>query len=96
MGDIRRIHVFVSGRVQGVFYRASTRDEALRIGGIVGWVHNLWDGRVEVLAEGDESQIDRLLKWLAKGPPAARVDHLEVADEPPQNDLSGFSVRYDG
>ncbi len=92
----RRVRVFISGKVQGVFFRASTRDEALRIGGITGWVRNLWDGRVEVLAEGDESQIDRLLEWLAKGPPAARVDHLETARETPKNDLSEFRVRYFG
>ena len=76
---------FVSGRVQGVFFRASTRHEAEQLG-VTGYVRNLFDGRVEVLACGAKASVDDLCAWLAKGPPHAEVCNLscEVAtDEPP-------------
>ncbi len=81
---------FVSGRVQGVFFRASTRDEAKRLG-ISGYARNLRDGRVEVLACGSAQALDELERWLAGGPPAASVTTVErrpAADEPPV----GFST----
>ncbi len=70
------IRCHVSGRVQGVFYRASTRREALRLG-ISGWARNLPDGRVEVLACGEEEALEALLAWLREGPPHARVEEVE-------------------
>lgn len=66
----------VSGRVQGVFYRASTREQALRLG-LSGSAVNLADGRVEVIAEGAPEAIDALERWLHEGPSAARVDQVE-------------------
>lgn len=66
----------ISGRVQGVFFRASTRNEALRLG-LTGHARNLADGRVEVLAVGDAAAIETLGKWLWRGPPAAHVTHVE-------------------
>jgi acylphosphatase len=78
----------VSGRVQGVFYRASTREQALRLG-LAGSAVNLPDGRVEVRAEGDAAALDQLENWLHHGPPAARVDAVErLPDEP--CGLTGF------
>lgn len=79
---------FVTGRVQGVFFRASTRNEALRLG-ITGYARNLADGRVEVLAAGDGSVLDELERWLRHGPPGARVDGLAREDMPEQV-LQGF------
>lgn len=70
---------FVAGRVQGVFFRASTRNEALRLG-IAGYAKNLVDGRVEVLASGDAAALDELEAWLHRGPPGARVDALARED----------------
>jgi acylphosphatase len=67
---------FVSGRVQGVFFRASTRNEALRLG-LVGYARNLADGRVEVLAQGEAVALTGLEAWLRQGPPMARVDALQ-------------------
>lgn len=67
---------FVSGRVQGVFFRAGTRGQA-RVLGLRGHARNLADGRVEVLAVGDEAAIERLAQWLRQGPPQARVDRVE-------------------
>jgi acylphosphatase len=66
----------ISGRVQGVFYRASTREQALRLG-LRGSAVNRPDGRVEVLAEGEAAALDELERWLHRGPPAARVDAVE-------------------
>lgn len=63
----------VSGRVQGVFYRASTRERALALG-LSGYAKNLPDGRVEVVASGSDADIDALEQWLRQGPPGARVD----------------------
>lgn len=67
---------FVSGHVQGVFFRASTREQAQRLG-LRGHARNLHDGRVEVLAVGDADAIDALERWLHHGPPMARVDAVE-------------------
>ena len=67
---------FVAGRVQGVCFRAGTRQEALRLG-LRGYARNLADGRVEVLAAGDEAALEELATWLRQGPPLARVEALE-------------------
>jgi acylphosphatase len=69
----------VSGKVQGVFFRASTREQALQLG-LRGHARNLADGRVEVLAEGDERALDALERWLHVGPPMARIESVERGD----------------
>jgi acylphosphatase len=69
----------VSGKVQGVFFRASTREQALKLG-LRGYAKNLPDGRVEVLAEGDERALDALERWLHVGPPMARIESVERGD----------------
>jgi acylphosphatase len=81
----------VSGKVQGVWFRASTRDEALRLG-LRGHARNLEDGRVEVLAVGDAVSIDALAGWLRHGPPLARVDRLERCEAGEGDAGSGFIV----
>jgi acylphosphatase len=81
----------VTGRVQGVFFRASTRERALKLG-LRGHAKNLADGRVEVLAEGDASAIDALERWLHIGPPMARVESVERGDAGVA-DVAGFIVR---
>lgn len=78
----------VSGRVQGVFYRASTREQALALG-LAGHARNRADGSVEVLASGSTQALDALEQWLHQGPPAARVDAVEREDLPEQA-LHGF------
>jgi len=82
----------VSGRVQGVFFRASTREQALRLG-LSGHARNLHDGRVEVVACGDAAALDLLAQWLAHGPPAARVKTLEREPLPESDAVTGFAVR---
>ncbi|MGX2040078.1 acylphosphatase [Methylocaldum sp. MU1018] len=88
----RRVHVFVSGLVQGVFFRAATCERALALG-INGWVRNLPDGRVEILAEGASDRIAEFLNWCANGPPRAKVDFLDVIEEMPTADFTTFEVR---
>jgi len=85
------IHCLVSGRVQGVWYRASTREQAKKLG-ITGWVRNLPDGKVEVLAFGQREQLDKLLMWLKRGPELAKVTDVQIK-EIPWEVHEGFSTR---
>jgi len=81
-----RAHAVIHGHVQGVFYRASTQDQARQLA-LVGFVRNLAEGAVELEAEGSRSSVDKLLDWCRKGPPAARVDQVEVTwIDPTRND----------
>lgn len=89
----RRVHITVSGRVQGVFFRANTQEVAQRLG-LVGYVRNLPDGRVEVVAEGDEEALRKLIDWCHEGPSLARVERVEVRWENPTGEFSGFHIRY--
>lgn len=73
----------VSGRVQGVCYRAGTREQAVALG-LLGHARNLPDGRVEVVAEGDAAALDALERWLWQGPPAAQVGAVERTEQPEQ------------
>lgn len=88
-----RLHIYVSGRVQGVFYRSNTRRRALELG-LTGWVRNLPDGRVEAVVEGEEDQVDRLVQWCRRGPRSAVVTGLEVERETPTGEFEAFRVRF--
>jgi len=89
----RRVHLIISGRVQGVFFRAETYHKALQLG-IAGWVRNTPKGHVEAVFEGDEERLRNILSWCRLGPPSAAVS--EVVDE--WSDFKGefntFSIRY--
>ncbi|MBS3760871.1 acylphosphatase [Halodesulfurarchaeum sp.] len=89
--DRTRVHVFVSGTVQGVFYRATTRDQA-RKRGVDGWVKNLDDGRVEAVFEGPEAALDSMIEWCHEGSPAASVTDVSVSIEEPMG-LDGFEIK---
>ncbi len=93
MADKARIHVLIEGRVHGVYFRASTRDEARALG-LAGWVRNLADGRVEALFEGERQVLEIMLAWCRQGPPHAYVDHLEVEWQPYLGDLADFRLVY--
>ncbi len=90
---MRRAHVFISGRVQGVGFRAFTRYQALPLG-LTGWVKNLRDGRVEAIIEGPAEKVGALLLKLRTGPASARVERLQVEDEPYQGQFKTFEVRF--
>jgi acylphosphatase len=92
MADRARVHLLVSGLVQGVAFRASTVDEARRLG-LAGWVRNLPDGRVEAEAEGQRDRLEALVRWCHRGPPAARVDRVEADWRSFGGDLGPFSAR---
>ncbi len=87
-----RVHLFVSGLVQGVFFRQSTVDEARRLG-VAGWVRNLPDGRVEVEAEGERAAVEALVGFCRRGPPAAEVERVEETWSAPRGDLFSFVAR---
>lgn len=87
-----RAHVLISGRVQGVCFRAYTVDEAAAAD-IVGWVRNRPDGRVEAVFEGGKSAVEAMIAWCHKGPPAARVNGVEVVWGEPKGE-QGFGIRY--
>ncbi len=88
---MRRVRLLVSGRVQGVWFRDSCREEAERLG-VSGWARNLPDGSVEVVAEGGRDAVDGLVAWCRAGPPRARVTDVEVRAEPLEG-LAGFTAR---
>lgn len=88
-----RVHLFIDGRVQGVFYRAFTRNVASGLG-LNGWVRNLYDGRVEAVFEGDRTLIEQAVLECKKGPPGSWVRDVDVTWEDYSGDLRGFEVRY--
>lgn len=75
--SMKRVHVIITGRVQGVFFRAHTRDCAVRLG-LTGWVKNMPDGGVEAVAEGEEAELEKFAAWCRKGPPSAHVAEVKV------------------
>ncbi|MEM2281715.1 MAG: acylphosphatase [Candidatus Bathyarchaeia archaeon] len=88
-----RAHVFVSGRVQGVFFRYETRREA-KMYGVKGWVRNLPDGRVEAVFEGEEEAVKQLIEFCRRGPPGAKVKGVEVRWEDYTGEFKDFEIRY--
>lgn len=93
MADKKRIHVIVEGRVQGVFFRANTRDEAVRLG-LAGWVRNRRDGSVEAVVEGDGTAVEKMEQWFQKGSPHSQVEKVKVTEAEPVGDSSSFEIHY--
>ena len=90
--DRIRAHVWISGRVQGVYFRAYAEDEAA-FRKVAGWVRNLPDGRVEAAFEGPTAAVDAMIRWCHRGSPASTVTGVEVTWESPQ-DEEGFRTRF--
>jgi acylphosphatase len=90
---MRRVHAIVSGRVQGVSYRATTAAQARRLG-VVGWVRNRVDGTVELEAEGEDDKVAALLAWCEQGPPTARVSGVNAIDVGVTGADRDFSIRH--
>lgn len=89
--ELARVRVFAGGRVQGVAYRFYAEKYAVRLG-LTGWVRNLADGRVEVVAEGEASEIEAFLERLKEGPSLARVDSFVVRREPATGEFREFRI----
>ena len=90
---MKRVHVYISGRVQGVFFRAETQRAATDLN-LTGWVKNIVDGRVEAVFEGEDEDVDKMLAWCHVGPPAARVENVEVTEETYTGEFRNFSIKY--
>jgi len=91
VADKAQVHMVISGRVQGVFFRGAAAQEARALG-LSGWVRNLPDGRVAIVAEGGRRNLEMLLAWAHQGPPAARVEEVEVEWSEYEGKLDGFEV----
>ncbi|MCD6519548.1 MAG: acylphosphatase [Anaerolineae bacterium] len=89
----KRFRAIIHGRVQGVNFRYYTREKARRLG-LCGYVRNLWDGTVEVVAEGPEANLQKLLSWLHIGPPLAQVRQVQVLWQTPTGEFPDFEVRF--
>jgi len=87
-----RVHLLVSGKVQGVFFRLNTKNKAEELG-IFGWVKNLSDGKVEILVEGEKERIEELIKWVKKGPLFAKVKELEVEQREFKGEFNFFEIK---
>lgn len=89
---IKRNHIFISGRVQGVSFRMAAWEKAQKRN-IKGWVHNLADGRVEIVAEGEETDLARFTDWCSEGPRFANITKIEVTTTDATNELDDFQIR---
>ena len=90
---MEKAHLFIEGRVQGVFYRAYTRNVAVKLG-LNGWVRNLYDGRVEAVFEGEKGLIEQAVLECRRGPSGSRVTDMDVSWEVSSGELKGFEIRY--
>ena len=87
------VHVLISGRVQGVWFRVSTKQKAEQLG-LTGWVRNTHDGKVEAVFEGEENLVKKMIEWCRQGPPLSKVDNVEIKNQNPTNGFEEFSIRY--
>src|SRR3989338_1029245 len=90
-----RMHILVSGRVQGVLFRQHARAKALELG-LTGWAKNLLDGNVEIVVEGPKEKVEGFVAWARQGPSLARVDNVEMAEEEYAGEFEGFVAREFG
>jgi acylphosphatase len=90
---MKSIHVFISGRVQGVAFRYYTVKTAMSLN-LRGWVRNLGDGRVEAVFEGGDDPVDAMLAWCKKGPSMAHVTQVDVKEEPCSGDYEDFNIKF--
>ncbi len=91
--EIARVHIVIDGIVQGVFFRASTREKARELG-LTGWVKNCFDGNVEAVFEGDRGKLEQILKWCKIGPPGAKVENIKSNWVAQTGEFDTFSIKY--
>lgn len=87
------VQVLISGRVQGVWFRSSTKQKAEQLG-VTGWVRNTKDGCVEAIFEGEENSVKSLIEWCHHGPPLAKIEKVEVKNQNFTNGFDDFSIKY--
>lgn len=90
---MKRVRVYISGIVQGVFFRGATRRAAADLN-LTGWVRNMDDGRVEAVLEGEDADVDKMIEWCKVGPPAARVEKVITAEEHYTGGFHDFSIKH--
>lgn len=90
---MKALRLKIYGRVQGVWFRATTKDQAQRLGAS-GWVRNNADGAVEAFIQGSNKAVEELLEWCRQGPPGAYVERVDVEDVDPEDEIKDFSIRY--
>lgn len=90
-----RVRLLISGRVQGVLFRQSARARALELG-VVGWAHNLLDGKVEIVCEGEKERVEQFIEWARKGPVLSKVEHVDASFEEYKEEFSSFEIREFG
>jgi len=91
--DTIRAHLIIEGRVQGVWFRDSTRNEATRLN-LTGWVKNRFDGSVELVAEGSREEVKKLIEWCHHGPPGARVTMVHEIKEDYTGEFDSFRIMF--
>ena len=89
----QRIHLLVSGKVQGVFFRQATKVVAIK-NNVTGWVKNLENGEVEILLEGDDKNVNSVIDWCRNGPANSRVDEVKIEQQEFSGQYSNFEVSY--
>lgn len=93
MKEKTRVHMIVSGRVQGVFFRQNTLNKAKELG-VFGWVKNLPDGRLEAVFEGEKKKVAKIVNWAEKGPVSAKVSDIKVKWQEYKGEFKGFKLKY--
>ena len=89
-----RVHLYISGKVQGVFFRHNTLEKAVDLG-LTGWVKNRSDGKVEAVFEGVPHQVHEMINWCRTGPPHAHVTDITETWEEPMGEYTSFNIRYE-
>lgn len=93
MKERARVHMIISGRVQGVFFRQNTLKKAKELS-VLGWVRNLQDGRVEAVFEGEKKKVEEIVNWAKKGPVSAKVENVEIEWQDCKGEFNNFELRY--
>lgn len=90
---MKRIHLIISGDVHGVLFRSNTVDIAVKLG-LKGWVKNTPEGKVEIVAEGEEEALEKLIGWCKQGPSYAKVENVEINWEKSNREFTTFDIKY--
>ena len=93
MINVKRMRVYISGIVQGVFFRAATRRAAADLN-LSGWVRNMDDGRVEAVFEGEDAAVEKMIAWCKIGPPSARIEKVTVSEEHYSSGFQDFTIKH--